>query len=101
MERLTRNKKKILEALLAVAPDGDLSPSQISAAEGIASGSLYPALRDLRNDELVETEWRSPDGDEQPRRYYRLTPDGVLLARAVEAGTIKGTSWRLLLGGDP
>ncbi|MEY9857232.1 PadR family transcriptional regulator PadR [Catenulispora sp. GAS73] len=41
-----------------------------------SEGTIYPLLSRLRKDHLVETAWQeSPTGP--PRRYYRLTPDGV------------------------
>jgi len=41
-----------------------------------SEGTIYPLLSRLRKDRLVETAWReSPTGP--PRRYYRLTPDGM------------------------
>ena len=41
-----------------------------------SQGTIYPLLSRLRRQGIVETTWReSPAGP--PRRYYRLTPDGV------------------------
>lgn len=41
-----------------------------------SEGSLYPVLARLRAAELVTTRWEeSPSGP--PRRYYRLTPEGL------------------------
>jgi PadR family transcriptional regulator, regulatory protein PadR len=41
-----------------------------------SEGTIYPLLSRLRKDRLVETAWQeSPTGP--PRRYYRLTTDGV------------------------
>ena len=37
-----------------------------------SQGTIYPLLSRLRRQGIVETTWR-----ESPRRYYRLTPDGV------------------------
>ncbi len=38
-------------------------------------GTVYPALRKLENDGLIEGEWkRLPNGQE--RRYYTMTPKG-------------------------
>lgn len=38
-------------------------------------GLLYPALHQLENEDLVESEWRT--SNQGPRRkYYQLTPKG-------------------------
>lgn len=98
MERLTNAKKKILAALWEAMP-GELYGLQISKAASVASGSLYPSLRDLRRSGLVESEWRAPEGDPdgQPLRYYKLSPNGVALARDLAADKVTGTGWRKYL----
>ncbi len=46
-----------------------------STALAAGSGTIYPLLSRLREDNLVATTWQeSPAGP--PRRYYRLTPAG-------------------------
>lgn len=51
----------------------------------IEEGTLYPLLRRLESQGVLSSEWRT---DGQPRRYYRLSPDGEeLFARL-------GDSWR-------
>ena len=43
-------------------------------------GTVYPALRKLENDRLVQGEWqRFPNGKE--RRYYRITTKGKEVLR--------------------
>lgn len=39
------------------------------------TGTLYPFLHDLENDELVESYWQQVEGAPR-RKYYRLTPEG-------------------------
>ena len=39
------------------------------------TGTLYPFLHDLENDELVESYWQNVEGSPR-RKYYRLTPAG-------------------------
>ncbi len=41
----------------------------------IEEGTLYPLLRRLESLGLLVSEWRIVDGP--PRRYYKLSPDGV------------------------
>lgn len=41
----------------------------------VVEGTLYPLLTRLKNDQLLNYEWReSTQGP--PRKYYTLTPDG-------------------------
>ena len=52
-----------------------------------SEGTVYPLLSRLRQEGLVETFWQeSPQGP--PRRYYRITQDGVM---ALEAFVVQ---WR-------
>jgi len=39
------------------------------------TGTLYPFLHDLENEELVESYWQNVEGAPR-RKYYRLTPKG-------------------------
>ena len=74
---------------------------QALAARGMAieEGTLYPLLRRLESQGVLDSEWRIEDGP--PRRYYRLNDAGeALLAELTAswnalAGTMAG-----LLGGD-
>ena len=50
----------------------------LANVEGMATseGTIYPMLGRLRRDALVQSTWQeSPSGP--PRRYYRLTAEGV------------------------
>jgi DNA-binding PadR family transcriptional regulator len=54
---------------------------------GLPSGTVYPALRRLERDRLVESEWE-PDAEaaqnQRPaRRYYQITKAGKAAALAV------------------
>jgi PadR family transcriptional regulator PadR len=40
----------------------------------IDQGTLYPLLRRLETQGLLQSQWRIEDG--RPRRYYRSSPDG-------------------------
>lgn len=98
MERLTKNKRKMIEVLYEEAPEA-LYGLEISRLASIPSGSLYPALRDLRKAELVKTEWRHPEDDPegQPLRYYELTPNGFALAKALAEDKVSGVGWKQFL----
>ncbi len=58
------------------APEYGYSLRQALAARGlpIEEGTLYPLLRRLEAQGLLESEWRVGEGP--PRRYYRLSEKG-------------------------
>jgi PadR family transcriptional regulator PadR len=58
------------------SPQYGYSLRQALAAQGmgIEEGTLYPLLRRLEGQGLLESEWRIEDGP--PRRYYRLSEAG-------------------------
>jgi DNA-binding PadR family transcriptional regulator len=48
----------------------------------LPSGTLYPLLARLEARALVASAWETPRQDgERPRRYYRLTSEGIEVAR--------------------
>ena len=50
---------------------------------GLQSGTLYPLLMRLSDQGLFEAQWREPErAGKPPRHVYRLTSDGLALARA-------------------
>jgi len=52
---------------------------------GLLSGTLYPLLMRMTDQGLVEAEWREPAQPGRPARHaYRLTAQGLALARATE-----------------
>lgn len=51
---------------------------------GIASGTLYPMLIRLCDQDHLEARWvPSPHKGRPPRHAYRLTPRGLALARSI------------------
>ncbi|MEO8252182.1 MAG: PadR family transcriptional regulator [Chloroflexota bacterium] len=55
-----------------------------------SEGTIYPLLARLRRDGLVTTDWRESDSG-PPRRYYRITNDGI---HALEAFVADWTMFR-------
>jgi PadR family transcriptional regulator PadR len=49
----------------------------------IDEGTLYPLLRRLEQQGLLRSRWRVEDG--RPRRYYRTSPHGESVRRALAA----------------
>lgn len=58
----------------------------IMEATGLPSGTVYPALRRLERDQLVQSQWEpeieATDSGRPPRRYYEITKSGLDVARA-------------------
>jgi PadR family transcriptional regulator, regulatory protein PadR len=55
----------------------------LSKQTGLAAGSLYPILSRLVERGLLETRWEPSDiAGRPPRHLYRLTADGLELARS-------------------
>jgi PadR family transcriptional regulator PadR len=55
---------------------------QLSRATGLKSGTLYPILMRLEKYTLLEARWVTTEDGVPPRHTYRLTPNGLELARA-------------------
>ncbi|MET9118827.1 PadR family transcriptional regulator [Streptomyces longwoodensis] len=53
---------------------------ELMKAAKLASGTLYPILARLKDAGLVESEWETSEEGQRPRRYYKLTPEGVRVA---------------------
>ncbi|MGW0827585.1 PadR family transcriptional regulator [Streptomyces sp. NPDC002845] len=74
-----------LERVLRVFLEDPAAPRygyELMKAAKLASGTLYPILTRLQDAKLVTSEWETPGGERQrPRRYYKLTGDGVRVAR--------------------
>ena len=78
--RLSPQTLKVLEIFLEVPREWRYG-YDISRITGLKSGSLYPILMRLAERELLETEWEVNEAGKPPRHLYRLTPDGLHLAR--------------------
>ena len=72
----------LASCVLALLCEGDLYSFEItkilSEIEGLATseGTIYPLLNRLSSENLVKSYWQeSPDGP--PRRYYRITKEGL------------------------
>ena len=49
----------------------------------VEQGTLYPLLRRLEDQGLLESDWRVEES--RPRRYYRISPQGRELTPALQA----------------
>jgi DNA-binding PadR family transcriptional regulator len=79
-------------------PQYGYSLRQALAEQGMAieEGTLYPLLRRLESQGLLESQWRVEDGP--PRRYYTLSPEGARHYRSLSASwsTLAATVNRLV-----
>ena len=80
--RMTAGVAKVLAAFLE-DPAADRYGLDLMKTTDMPSGTLYPILARLRDAGWVRAEWEQPDPDASrpARRYYRLTPEGVVAAR--------------------
>ena len=62
----------------------------------VPEGTLYPLLRRLESQGLLESRWQTGEG--RPRRYYRTSPRGqeALAAMSLEWRSLVGVLERLL-----
>jgi PadR family transcriptional regulator len=66
---------------------------ELSRETGLKSGTLYPILMRLEKYSLLEARWVATEDGVPPRHVYRLTPNGLELARAKLA--VADTKWLL------
>jgi DNA-binding PadR family transcriptional regulator len=85
--RMTLPTRLVLEVLLA-APEVERYGLEIGREAGLPSGTVHPILARLESAGWVSSSWEDVDpvsAGRPARRYYRLTPDGVVAARAAVA----------------
>jgi PadR family transcriptional regulator PadR len=63
---------------------------ELSRETGLKSGTLYPILLRLEKHRLLEARWVSTEDGVPPRHTYRLTPNGLELARTKLAASRSG-----------
>jgi DNA-binding PadR family transcriptional regulator len=70
--------------VLTADPSAQHYGYDLMTAARLPSGTLYPMLARLQQEGLVQSEWeaqREDAGGRPPRKYYRLTAEGVRVAR--------------------
>ena len=73
--------RAVLSALLSSYP-AQTYGYDLSKATDLKSGTLYPILQRLHEQGYLEAEWEpSPHEGKPPRHVYRLTQEGLRLAR--------------------
>jgi len=84
--RLSPETLLVLERFLQ-RPTGWRYGYELSGATGLKSGTLYPILMRLEKYTLLEARWVTTENGVPPRHTYRLTPNGLELARTQLAKT--------------
>lgn len=85
LRRITNPTRSVLQVFLH-DPDAEYYGLDVAAVTGLKSGSLYPILGRLEDSGWLTSRWEDADPgvEGRPRRrYYRLTPDGIAMAKAV------------------
>jgi DNA-binding PadR family transcriptional regulator len=74
--RLSHTAALILHSIHA----GSVYGFSVMEATGLPSGTVYPALRRLERDALIQSHWERPSSAalemRPPRKYYKLTRAG-------------------------
>jgi PadR family transcriptional regulator PadR len=103
--RMTIPTQLVLHALLT-NPTKELYGVEIGTAAGLPSGTVHPILARLETVGWLTSSWEDidPRTEGRPaRRYYRLTPDGLELARGAlaRAYTSARPAWLRPVGEEP
>jgi PadR family transcriptional regulator, regulatory protein PadR len=78
---MTAPLQRVLRAFLE-DPAAPRYGYDLMKAAGLPSGTLYPMLARLEDQELVTSAWETPQAPgDRPRRYYQLTGEGIRVAR--------------------
>ncbi len=78
--RISRETLVVLERFVEHLTDWRYG-YELSRETGLKSGTLYPILMRLEKYRLLEARWVATEDGVPPRHTYRLTPDGLKLAR--------------------
>lgn len=78
---MTDPLERVLSAFLA-DPAAPRYGYDLMKTARLPSGTLYPLLARLERQQLVVSAWETPQQEGQrPRKYYRLTDEGIRVAR--------------------
>ena len=81
--KLTGPLERVLRVMISDPTAAHYGYDLMKAAR-LPSGTLYPMLARLQQEGLVDAEWeaqRQDAGGRPPRKYYRLTGEGLRVAR--------------------
>jgi PadR family transcriptional regulator PadR len=92
--RMTLTTQLVLRTLLE-EPAREMYGLEVCARAGLPSGTIHPILARLEKAEWLESRWEETDPREEGRprrRYYWLSPDGAIRARAALARATDSTA---------
>lgn len=98
--KLTGPLERVLRVMLT-DPNAPHYGYDLMKAAKLPSGTLYPMLARLQQQGLVRSEWEAQRHDaagRPPRRYYRLTGEGLRVVRLELARASPARSRRAGLG---
>ena len=72
---------------------------ELSRETGLKSGTLYPILMRLAKHRLLETRWVEMQKGVPPRHTYRLTADGLEMAKLPAARKVRSPRKPAMAGG--
>jgi PadR family transcriptional regulator len=99
--KLTVPLQRVLQAFLE-DPAAPRYGYDLMKAAGLKSGTLYPMLSRLEHEKLVTSGWETPQNQgERPRKYYRLTGEGIRVARLELAHASSGHRPAVVVPGRP
>jgi len=78
--RISPETLRVLQSFVARPVDWRYG-YELSRQTGLKSGTLYPILMRLEKYGLLEASWVATQEGVPPRHTYRLTPNGLELAR--------------------
>jgi DNA-binding PadR family transcriptional regulator len=81
--RLSPQTLRVLERFIE-SPSAWRYGYELSRETGLKSGTLYPILMRLAKFSFLETKWVTTEDGVPPRHNYRLTPNGMKLAREMQ-----------------
>jgi len=87
--RLSPQTLRVLERF-AERPTAWRYGYELSRETGLKAGTLYPILMRLAKFSLLEAKWIPTEDGVPPRHTYRLTPNGMELARAKQTTSRSG-----------
>ena len=91
--RFSPQTKLLVEAFLT-APTEWRYGYDLSRETGLKSGTLYPILMRLADNNLVEHCWEPSEEGRPPRHIYRLTGEGVKWGREMAPKSARANSLR-------
>lgn len=82
----TSSQTRQLLAVMLLQPRTWHYGYELSKQTGLKSGTLYPLLMRLSDQNFLDSQWQEPERSGTPPRHaYKLTPSGLALAREIAA----------------